>query len=296
MATGFSKKRARALVAMLSPSRPTRIVDVGANPIERNPYEGLLKAGLCEVWGFEPQEDAYTRLTASAGPNEHYVQAAVGDGTEGTLHVCRGEGYTSLLPPNRNTIDTLQRFAHGMKVIDRIAMPTRRLDDIEEVPEFDLLKIDVQGGELAVFQNAPARLAHATVVISEVAVIPLYEGQPLLDAQMRCLREMGYSLHKLMFLRAIKLGGRVLDRLQKRHYRTQMSDGDAVFVRGLLEPDALTDENLKHLVILADAVFESQDLAVFFLLELASRGVIAEAEVHGYIDQLPNSQPQQVHA
>jgi hypothetical protein len=130
------------------------------------------------------------------------------------------------------------------------------------------------------------------VVISEVAVIPLYEGQPLLDDQMRCLRSMGYSLHKLMFMRSIKLGAPMFDRLPKRHYKTQMSDGDAVFVRGLLEPDTLTDENLKHLAILADAVFESQDLATFFMLELVSRGVIGEAEVHSYIDQLPNTTPQ----
>jgi FkbM family methyltransferase len=292
MATGFNKKRARALVAMLSPARLTRIVDVGANPIEANPYEGLLKSGLCEVWGFEPQEDAFARLTEMAGPHEHYVQAAVGDGSEGMLHVCRGQGYTSLLPPNRNTIDTLKRFAHGMTILQTVPMKTRRLDDIGEVPEFDLLKIDVQGSEVAVFENARARLAQATVVISEVAVIPLYEGQPLLDDQMRCLRSMGYSLHKLMFMRSIKLGAPMFDRLPKRHYKTQMSDGDAVFVRGLLEPDTLTDENLKHLAILADAVFESQDLATFFMLELVSRGVIGEAEVHSYIDQLPNTTPQ----
>jgi FkbM family methyltransferase len=257
-----------------------------------NPYEGLLKSGLCEVWGFEPQEDAFARLTEMAGPHEHYVQAAVGDGSEGMLHVCRGQGYTSLLPPNRNTIDTLKRFAHGMTILQTVPMKTRRLDDIGEVPEFDLLKIDVQGSEVAVFENARARLAQATVVISEVAVIPLYEGQPLLDDQMRCLRSMGYSLHKLMFMRSIKLGAPMFDRLPKRHYKTQMSDGDAVFVRGLLEPDTLTDENLKHLAILADAVFESQDLATFFMLELVSRGVIGEAEVHSYIDQLPNTTPQ----
>lgn len=291
MAAKFDARRSAALAGMLSPERLTRVLDVGANPIEDNPYKGLLDAGLCEVWGFEPQPDAFKALTASKGTREHYLREAVGDGSDATLRVCRGDGYSSLLEPDQNTIRTLQRFGTFMTVVEEIPLKTTRLDDITDLPEFDLLKIDVQGSEVAVFEGGPEKLGKACVVISEVSAIPLYVNQPLLDGQMTSLGRLGYTLHKFMFLRSIKLGGPIFDRLPKRHYRSQISDGDAVFVRGLLDLPSLSDENLKHMAILADGVFESQDLAVFFLRALAERGVISTADMHRYIDGLPNVNP-----
>lgn len=287
----FDAERSRGLVEMIAPERLTRIVDIGANPIGETPYLGLLSEGLCDVWGFEPQADVFADLDAMAGPHEHHVCAAVGDGHRATLHICRGSGFTSLLRPNENTISTLQRFSRGMTVRDKVEIDTRRLDDIVEVPQFDFLKIDVQGSEVAVFQNGSGRLSSAVAVMTEVAAIPLYEDQPLLDAQMSLLGELGFRLHKFMFLKSIRLGGRLLQSAPKRMYRSQISDGDAVFVRGLLEPAGLSNEELKHLAILADGVFDSPDLCVLALSELVGRGVVSEAGVNSYIDRLPGVVP-----
>lgn len=77
----FSRTRVETLIDVLQPSRLTRVVDIGANPINDNPYKNLLDMGGCEVWGFEPQEPAFNELMRTKRENEHYLPYAIGDGT-----------------------------------------------------------------------------------------------------------------------------------------------------------------------------------------------------------------------
>jgi hypothetical protein len=65
------------------------VVDVGANPIDGEPpYAGMLRAGLCRVTGFEPQEEALRQLQQRNSALERYLPHALGDGGAHTLHVC----------------------------------------------------------------------------------------------------------------------------------------------------------------------------------------------------------------
>ena len=291
MGAGFDTERARWLHGVLTPERLTRIVDVGANPINSNPYSGLLSAGLCDVWGFEPQEDAYVKLVASAGPHEHYLPNAVGDGGEAELKVCKNDGFTSLLEPRVETFEAIGKFKRAVRVIDRVKVQTATLDSLEALPEFDMLKIDVQGGEQEVFKGATRHLSHVLAVITEVAAIPLYEGQPLLEDQCRSLRDAGLELHKFLHFVTVPYVNEFSLRMPRRIYRSQYVDGDAVFVRAILAPGTLSSEALKHSAILADAVYDSQDVAVFFMMELVQRGEITADDLHGYIDHLPETEP-----
>lgn len=284
-------KRLQALYELLSPSRKTRIVDVGANPINPAPYDVLRNADLVEVWAFEPQQSAYDALIREGRSGQHVLPVAVGKGGKETLYVCESSGFTSLLKPNQDFLDYMNRWSGDMKVVEEAKVETSRLDDLDEIPEFDLLKIDVQGGELAVFQHGQAKLAKAIAVVSEVAAIPLYEGQPLLDDQMRELRGQGFDLHKFLHMKAAKTGRAsqfgYSDRMRRRFHQNQFVDGDAVFVRDLLHLDRQSDEALKHLAILADGVLQSYDLGVQALTILAERGTVKDGPVQAYIDQLP---------
>ena len=174
MSLQFDQPRVTALIGLLDPERLTRIVDIGANPINASPYDGLLSMGGCEVVGFEPQEDALEKLLATKGVNETYLPYAVGSGEIGRLNITKQSGFTSLLKPNPKTVSFLGHFARGTKVIEQLDIPTVRLDDIEELPEFDLLKIDIQGGERDVFRSGVNKLRSALAVITEVSAIPLY--------------------------------------------------------------------------------------------------------------------------
>jgi len=291
MSAPFDADRASALIDLLQADRLTRVVDIGANPLDETPYAGLLSIGGCDVWGFEPQPDAHDRLIAAKGPNEHYINGAVGDGSDATLHVCSDSGFTSLLEPDRAFADRLGQYGSRIDVVERVSLPTKRLDDIEDLPQFDLLKIDVQGGECLVFRNGPEKLSRALAVITEVAALPIYRDQPLLHDQLAALAVHGFHLHKFLFFKTIGFRNALTQRLKRGRYRSQLSDGDAVLVRGLTDLSRLEDEELKHLAILADTVLLTQDLAVTAMAELARRNVIALDGIHVYIDRLPASAP-----
>lgn len=292
MAERFNKARVEALISLLSPQRLTRIVDVGASPLTPTPYGALKEIGGCEVWGFEPNPDQFRRLVKAAGPREHYLPYALGDGRPAQLHVTRNPGFTSLLRPNPATAQALGRFVRATEVTASDAIDTRRLDDIDELPAFDLLKIDIQGGELAVFENGPRLMSSALAVITEVAAAPIYRDQPLLDDQMRALRELGFDLHKFLFFKTLRVNSPRTARFKNRAFHAnQLIDGDAVFVRGVFDLSGHSDEALKHIAILADAVFESFDLAAVALGELADRGRISQAGFDAYVDRVPGTRP-----
>jgi hypothetical protein len=71
--------------------------------------------------------------------------------------------------------------------------------------------------------------------------------------------------------------------------RDQMIDGDAVYLRNL---DRLPDcdaEALKHLCIMASAVFESHALVLHVLDLLVARGAVDAGLPAAYVDALPAS-------
>ena len=290
--TEQNKERLRLLHETLAPTRLTRIVDVGASPVNPAPYEMLLNEGFAEVIGFEPQPEPFADLQSNPVKNRTVLPYAVGDGKNGTLHVCAASGFTSLLEPNTDFWNYAGRWRRVMRVLERLPIETKRLDDIQEIDAFDMLKIDIQGGEVGVFENGLKKIANALVVYTEVAYIPIYRDQPLLDAQMRTLRPLDFALHKLVSMTKIMLATPYSKHLRPRHHRNQPIDGDAVFIRYLLELDKHTEEDLKHLAILADSVFHSYDLVLHILAARVEAGTTAPEAVSAYISMLPATVPQ----
>jgi FkbM family methyltransferase len=290
---GFDPARALHLLDGLRTERLTRVVDVGANPLGPAPYKALRSVVGCSLWGFEPQEAARVALNAAKGPQETYLPYVIGAGGAAELTLTVHSGFNSLLDPCGETIEAIGHFRAEAGVVLQEGVVTQRPDDIAELPDFDLLKIDVQGGEAQVLDGAKRRLPGAAAVITEVAAIPLYEGQPLLDAQISMLRPMGYDLYRFQFFKTLKLRRGATAWMPERLYRSQLCDGDAVFIRGLLTLGKAVTERLKDLAILADTVFSSFDLAVARLDELARRQAVDASLVDRYLHLLPEVAPLQ---
>lgn len=289
LASQSDLKRWQHLCNILQPARLTSIVDIGANPVEPAPYDALVRAGLAEVLAFEPQVSAYKALLANPQANQTVLPYAVGDGKNGTLNICRVGGFTSLLEPNPDAFDYLGRWKEETTVIDTLEVSTKRLDDIKEVKHADLIKIDIQGGELAVFKNGRKTLGRACVVITEVAAIPLYKNQPLLHEQMKLLHDRGFHLHKFLFFKPASLISQFAAYIFQRDHINQLVDGDAAFIKSLLSLDKMKDEDLKHLAIVSDAVLQSHDLVLKILGILLKRKVWADdAGILEYCKLLPN--------
>jgi FkbM family methyltransferase len=190
------------LARLLSLGRLTHVVDIGANPIDgAPPYRPLLDARLCRITGFEPQASALAELNLKKGANEAYLPYAVGDGQEHTLNLCAYPGWTSIFVPSVAALEVFSFFKNNARVVSQIPIQTRRLDDLDEVDDVDFLKIDVQGGELAVFVHGREKLKNAVAVQTELQFVNLYEGQPSFGQVDQELRAQGFIPHAFAALK-----------------------------------------------------------------------------------------------
>jgi len=244
-----------------------KIVDIGANPIDGpTPYASLLAGGGTQVVGFEPNLDALAKLNAQKGPHETYLPHAVGDGARHTLRHCRLPGMTSLLEPNREVLALFAGFLEWGEVVRRDELQTVRLDDVPETADLDLLKIDIQGAELMVFQNAIERLKNAVVIHTEVEFLPMYIGQPLFAEVDAFLRTQGFMLHKFAPLVTRDLSPILLGNDPYTGH-SQVLWADAIFVRDLTRLDALADDQLLRMAVILYDCYRSHDLVLHLLRE-----------------------------
>lgn len=283
----FDVKRSAWLCNTLKAEKLTHIVDVGANPVEPAPYQDLLNAGGCQLTGFEPQDEAFAKLQNIKGPLETYHKFAVGAGNVKSLNIMGHDSMTSFFKGDAKSTRFLQRFVGALKTVKTIRFQTMALDKCEAVPPFDLLKIDIQGGEIEVFNGAAHKLKSAIAVIPEVRFYQLYLGEPMMSGVDADLRARGFALHKFMFCKGLALPNSQYNRLKPKRHSNQLIDGDAVYIRDLKTPETYSDDDLKHLAILADAVWFSFDLVIRVLDMLVSRGALDPQAPSKYVDHLP---------
>lgn len=250
------------------------ICDVGANPIGGDaPYARLLKTGMARLTGFEPQPEALERLNALKSDRETYLSDAVGDGRDAELHIFHGSGFTSCFGADPGALRTVATLDTYMRELRTVPLPTRRLDDIVDVPSIDFLKIDVQGSELTIIQNGRAKLSSAVAIQTEVRFFPIYANEPVFGEVDAELRHQGFVLHDLVGLKRFKLNTPYA-RLLPRPSRRQLVDGDAIYIRDLRQVDDQSDAQLRKLAILGLTVFDSLDLGLFCLSHLVRRGAV----------------------
>ena len=274
------------LLAELRPSRKTTIIDVGANPINAAPYADLLQKGGCHVIGFEPQADAFARLKLTKGSNETYYPFAVGTGEPQDLRIYRSSGMTSIFDPYLPGLRSVGMRSLG-KVKEKIALDTVALDATADLPAFDLMKIDIQGGEALVFQGAERVMADCVAVIVELRYMRIYLGEPMVGGIDTELRRQGFYLHKFMFNMSKMLRNSQSDRLDKTQMADQLIDGDAIYLRNIAEPELLSTDQLKHLAILGGTVFDSHSLVLYCLDALVDRKAVSKHLPGAYVDLLP---------
>lgn len=269
---------------LLSPQRLTDVVDIGANPIDGEPpYRPMLAAGLCGVTGFEPQQDALLELQTKKGPRECYLPYAVGDGDSHTLNICRSSGMTSLFELDPATLSAFGVFAHLGEVIERVPLQTRRLDDISEIEHVDFLKIDIQGGELAVFSGGKAKLAETVVIQTEISFVPLYKGQPALGDVDLELRSQGFLPHCFAAIKQWPIAPCVVNH-NPTQALNQLLEADLVYVRDFTRADLMSDEQLKHLALIAHHCYQSFDLALRCVMMLEQRQSLEAGAQQRYLE------------
>jgi FkbM family methyltransferase len=178
----------------------------------------LVLADVGVRWGFEPRWTALAPAARLIGfdadadecaalrrrhahlPRVEFAPVALSDraGTQ-TLHVTREPAASSLLEPDPEVLRR-RRGMRAMRPAGTMEIQTETLEAWAErsrVDRIDVLKLDVQGAELAVLRGAGALVAGVRALDLEVEFNPIYRGQPLFADIDAFLRERGFALWRL---------------------------------------------------------------------------------------------------
>jgi len=184
---------AAALVGLLD--RPLIIVDAGMRWGAPSQWSWFGTAH--QVIGFEPEplEAAELAATYRDDPTVRVVAGALGRTEEiATLHITADASGSSLFTPVVSP-----RFG-PVEVVDTAEVAVMALDGWRidhEAPAIDAIKLDVQGGELAIVEGAVTTLADVRALITEVAFNPIYDDAPLFGEIDAFLRLQGFELWSL---------------------------------------------------------------------------------------------------
>lgn len=174
------------------------VLDVGAN---RGQFaQELFKAGYSgKIVSFEALPDAHAFLSQAAAKNPtSWVVAprvALSDRAGvAQFHVTVADTASSLRAPGQDMVASTP----STRLSNTIEVPTARLDDILKemgiVVENCFIKLDVQGAETLVLAGAPDTIAAATGLMTELSLIPLYEGEPPAQEVLETIYEAGFEV------------------------------------------------------------------------------------------------------
>ncbi len=171
------------------------VLDVGAAFLDDPPYQALVDAGRARISGFEPDQAECEKLQRRYGNSHVFYPHFVGAGGPATFHQTNWTLTGSLFEPNTPLLEKFNNLDELVRLVSTEPVMTVRLDDMPEIRDVDFIKIDVQGAELAVLQNATRILPEVLLVQAEVEFVPLYRDQPMFADVDIFLRASGFQFH-----------------------------------------------------------------------------------------------------
>lgn len=172
------------------------VLDVGAN---NGPYAiDLRKDGYKgRIWSYEPLHKTFAALTKAAAFDDDWKTINCGCGASAgsaEINVARNGYSSSLLPmleahsANAPYAEYVSRETISICSLDDSVMPSLK-------PEDNVwLKVDTQGYEAEVFKGAVRLLPHVKAMECELSLVPLYEGQLLIDELITMIYKMGFRM------------------------------------------------------------------------------------------------------
>jgi len=243
------------------------ILDIGAALGESPSYQTLVETGRARITGFEPNEAECEKLNRLYGGTHRFFPHFVGDGKAATFYETNWNLTGSLFEPNSRLLDMFQNLGEVTQFVARHPINTVCFDDIPELANIDFIKIDIQGGELAVFQNALRVLSGVVAIQTEVEFVELYKQQPMFADVDGFLRRQGFQFHTFTGFGSRAFKPIVVGGDPNRGIR-QYIWSDAIYVRDWLRLEHLAATKLKKMAVVAHDILQSWDLAHLVLQSL----------------------------
>jgi FkbM family methyltransferase len=186
---------------LLSGRRVERIFDIGANMGQITAtYRKLFPKAL--IYGFEPFPAAF-REYAERFATDRLVrpvqQALTKENGTHTFFVNRNSATNSCLPVASDAAYWSDPPASEIENIATIEVPAITFDDFclqQNLDTTQILKMDIQGGELLALQGATQQLARGSIdlIYTEILFVPLYKGQAFFYDIAAFLAGFGYTI------------------------------------------------------------------------------------------------------
>lgn len=277
-------------LSFLNLTEKIQILDVGASAIAELPiYSSLFQDSLGHLNAFEGDERQIEGIKKAYGENATIYKDFLFDGSPQTLYLASAaSGMTSLFKPDLEALKFFNGFEYFGQIESTLPVQTKRLDEIEDLPSLDLLKMDIQGAELTVLKNGINKLKNCLAIQVEVSYICLYENQPTFGDIDLWMRSQGYVPHCFLDIKRWSIQPTIFN----NNFRTpgnQLLESDVVYVKNPLKISELSDLQLLKFSTIAHFCLKSYDLCVFILLELEKRQILKVDSHKIYLNSL--SQP-----
>jgi FkbM family methyltransferase len=181
-------------VRVMDERRVGVVFDVGANSgqwartIRALGYRG-------QICSFEPVKEAFRALDAETRRDDRWtaINCAVGeDAGEAVIHVSQNSQSSSILGmlPEHREADPHSRFVRDERV--RVATLGSAMSEHQGGSGPFFVKVDVQGYGSQVLNGAGPALSRVVAMQMELSLVPLYEGEPLIEEVIASLRSLGF--------------------------------------------------------------------------------------------------------
>jgi len=247
------------------------IANIGCRPIGGGPepFESILEYfSGSQIIGFETDKELCEKLNKESSNSYKFFYQALGQKNEKRkFYNTIDPMCSSLYEPNDKLLEKYQNLEmsklKNISEIDTVSLDNFCLEN--QIKKIDLIKIDIQGGELDVFKGAEKILKDTLFIVSEAEFLPLYINQPLFGDIHNFLIKKDF-----MFNKFLNFGGRAIKPIIINNdvniKVTQYMWTDALFVRDLETIKKLDDQKILKLSVFS-FIYGNPDMTFFFLSE-----------------------------
>ena len=282
--------------------------DVGLHLCDVGSRGGVLEdflpaAQFTQVTGFEPDHEECERLNKLAlqlpktWKQEKHYQVALGDrNSRQSLIVCNDRQFSSTLEPVKQLSVDFGR-EECFRVVDRLDMDVESLDSFctrQRIEDLDFLKVDVQGGELAILKGGDEMVTkHLLGIRCEVEFAHLYVGQPLFSEMELHLRESGFYPADWLYQRYWRNSpkhehGQYSKRADIPYSRGRLIHSDVLFLRDhhwIIANMPNSDDKICRLLLIA-ILYHHIDLAAALLHVIKDHGIFKSVTTESWLLEL----------
>jgi len=245
------------------------VCDIGASPCDPTQHiEELLNNTKSFLYGFEPNKEEYEKLKfLEYKGTKEFFNDAIGDGLENYLNICAYPGWTSFLEPDTDYISKFHNFENASKIIKKVFLKTKKLDDIKFKDKIDLFKIDAQGYESVIIEHGLNKISDALVVQLELSPVPIYKNEKNFSYVCKLMEDLKFNLHMFSNINTRTFKPMILGNNTGIGLHT-IFQLDCIFVKNYHEIEKLNEEKLKKLILIMFYCYKSYDFVDYLISKL----------------------------